>query len=291
MQGRRTIASTMILSQIWHITASNHRRPLVSPPPASYVASRQAHRTRHPPHCVHNSQPTVATPAAINVLTCLRFPSALGVFGPATVVQCLQQLYRTSHPFDFLWQCPHSLSAWMYTTELHPLWLDVWFEWSRVPLERRISIAPDIATTLDLPLWDSTFAPFLDIHKNNAARMSSKRAPTGSWCLHGASNGLRSLRDFLRVGVGGSWPSFHQFIAAMSSGNRAVPVVLQNGSIRFAPVEKSRLIYEHFTKILRDVKLLYSIPHDAQLQMLPLTDHTFQPKIKYIVVPFEVWPK
>ncbi|RHZ30267.1 hypothetical protein DYB37_012123, partial [Aphanomyces astaci] len=77
----------------------------------------------------------------------------------------------------------------------------------------------------------------------------------------------------------------------MSSGNRAVPVVLQNGSIRFAPVEKSRLIYEHFTKILHDVKLLHSIPHDAQLQMLPLTDHAFRAKIKDIVVPFEVWPK
>jgi hypothetical protein len=315
LNGRKVIANSLILSQIWHLTA-------VAPIPDTMVSVWQrlisnyvlgSRTTDDPKYRAHIHKmwhydsrlglgiPHIASKIRTQRLLLLQRLMRPSVLTPPPpwvplvqqqFAQCLEHLYRPSHPFDFLWQNPHSLSAWIYTHELHPLWLDVWSSWSKMSLGSRLSIPPDLQTTLDLPLWDSIYPPFLDDSHKNAARLGSKCAIMRMWCLHGAANGFHSLRNFLRIGTNGLWPSFPQFLGHMSAGNRTVPVSMQHGQIQFKVVKGSRLIYDHFTRIWLSTKNLFNCVDNVQLQPdVEIAATAFTKKIKNAFVPFELWPK
>ncbi|ETV85588.1 hypothetical protein H257_03296 [Aphanomyces astaci] len=69
------------------------------------------------------------------------------------------QLYRASNPYDFLLYHPHPSSKWLMLWEVHPLWIDVWSQWSATPINLRMQLPLTPATTMHLPVWLTTYEP------------------------------------------------------------------------------------------------------------------------------------
>ncbi|RLO02829.1 hypothetical protein DYB28_013916 [Aphanomyces astaci] len=69
------------------------------------------------------------------------------------------QLYRDSYPFDFLFYFPNMSSKWIALRELHPLWRDVWKQWSAIPMSKRVETPPTFDMVMNMPLWLTSYEP------------------------------------------------------------------------------------------------------------------------------------
>ncbi|RLO06065.1 hypothetical protein DYB28_013873, partial [Aphanomyces astaci] len=168
------------------------------------------------------------------------------------------QLYRESYPFDFLFYFPNMSSKWIALRELHPLWRDVWKQWSAIPMSKRVETPPTFDMVMNMPLWLTSYEPMHYGRLKYSACLAS--APNiRRWCLQGASNGLRSLKDFLNTD--GSWPTQAMFISRMSQGNPAARVRLNaaRGRMEFTAIERAVPIYLHLTRVYEQVRGLFNL--------------------------------
>ena len=313
VRGRRTLATTMILSLVWYITAV---RPI---PDETIVKWQRAlsnfilgsksindpnyrpliHKSWHHHKSLGLGIPHIASTIRAQRLRALQtlithansqdkpawIPLVLGQFA-----RCLSALHRASHPFDFLWCTPAEQSHWLNLNEVHPFWLDVWSSWHRVPVQHKLAHPLDFQTILDLPMWLTSHPAFIDNNGRTAAHKAST-AILRRWCIQGAANGIHCLRDVLKTGVGGFWPTFDQFRAAMSSNNPEMTVSMFMGRIRFDMILRSISIYDHFTTIFDNLRARLGIRQDVPTLHQPTTTHGFLSVKDNNRVPFELWKR
>ena len=200
------------------------------------------------------------------------------------------QLYRDDYPFDFLLYFPNTSSKWIELRELHPLWRDVWKHWSAVPMAKRIEAPPTFNAVMNLPLWLTSYEPMHNGPPKYSACLAS--APNiRRWCLHGASNGLRSLKDFLNTD--GSWPTQAIFIARMSHGNPAARVRMSatRDHMECSAIERAVPIYRHVIRVYEQVGRLFNIRPGAPSPGLARTAHPFFGYVKDQSQSFCAWSK
>ncbi|RHY60109.1 hypothetical protein DYB30_005852 [Aphanomyces astaci] len=309
LQGRRLLANTVMLSLLWHVTAA-------LPVPPAMVQSWQSMLNRY-----ILGRKIIPTDRCRPLLAAsLQFDSKLGLGLPhvasrirAQRLQILQRamslatpnrplwqplvlrqfersmgrLHRASCPFDFLLYHPHYKSKWLKLWELHHLWMDVWRQWSATPMARRIQLPLTPATTMQLPVWLTTYEPTMSNGKCAARIVNSP--PTRRWCSHGAYNQLRCLADI--VAVHGRWPTRPEFMVMMCQGNPAAPVERGNdGRMQWAPVYRSGMIYTHLTCVYARVQGLSQLP-PLPTPAAPTARHPFYGLAKDVPTPFELWPR
>ncbi|KAH9114792.1 hypothetical protein LEN26_012576 [Aphanomyces euteiches] len=241
VQGRRVLASSLILSQIWHITAlrpipdtvvTQWQRAL-----ANYIlgsktvtdpkARHLLHQMWHHEKVLGPGIPHIASSIRVQRLKLLQrlirhYDKQDSPHWAQLVMeqfsQCLSGLYCKSHPFDFLSYHPALTSKWLALDELHPLWIDAWSQWAKTPMEHRVQTTLSFTTLLNMPIWLTNHNLFLDDKSQNAGNMTATPM-LRRWCLQGAKNGIRSLADILTTGHTGFWPIFDQFRSSMSANN------------------------------------------------------------------------
>jgi hypothetical protein len=208
LQGRKLLASTMLLSMLWHVTT-------VVPVPQSmveqwqsmvnkFVLGRKTLPTDSYRSLVHSSWqfdkrlglgvPHIAS--TIRTQRLLRLQSIMvqypGGSEPSWSTLVLRQfartmgkLHRRDHPYDFLYYYPCTPSKWLALHELHPLWRDIWSHWSSTPWLKRIAVPPSLDKLMSMPVWLTTYVPMqlgqLKYTANVASHQGSRR-----WCMHGA---------------------------------------------------------------------------------------------------------
>ena len=84
-------------------------------------------------------------------------PPAWATLALEQFAHCTHTIHSDTRPLDFVWYSPQHSSAWLNLAELHPMWLDVWKSWSRVPMKSKLPIGPDFPTTLHMPIWLTTY--------------------------------------------------------------------------------------------------------------------------------------
>ncbi|OQR89237.1 hypothetical protein ACHHYP_06401 [Achlya hypogyna] len=168
--GRRLLTNTMLLSQLWHITAvALVPAPMVErwqPMVNWFILGRKTRPTdRHRPllHRTWSYDPKVGLglphiASMIRTQRLARLQLLKQGSTPSTppwqelvlrqYLRTMGALYRTSHPHDFLDYYPCPSSAWLTLRELHPLWVDVWSQWAATnPAKRnpeaRVELGPD----------------------------------------------------------------------------------------------------------------------------------------------------
>jgi len=271
IHGRLVLATSMILGLIWHVTA-------VTPIPDQFlvvwqralnafvVGNKADVTTRYQPSLAKEwlhvrviglGIPHIASTVRGQRLkllqrvmreSCSAAPPAWAVLVVEQFGHCMQTVFRSSHPFDFLWYKPQKASAWLALEELHPMWLDVWTAWSRVSNCAKLPLRPTLGVVLSMPLWLTTYHDFLADGTTTAASLVSRCSEARQWCQTGASSGLRCLRDILMAArPTGVWPTFDQFNALMQSGSRAARVVIRGGTMGFSVVNYTRAVYTHVT--------------------------------------------
>ncbi|RHY88949.1 hypothetical protein DYB35_009494 [Aphanomyces astaci] len=309
LQGRRLLANTVMLSLLWHVT-------MALPVPPAMVQRWQAMLSRY-----ILGRKTVPTDRYRPLLpTTLHYDHKLGLGLPHVAsrirsqrLQLLQramtqstadrplwqplvlrqfersmgQLYRASNPYDFLLYHPHPSSKWLMLWEVHPLWIDVWSQWSATPINLRMQLPLTPATTMHLPVWLTTYEPTMANGMCAASVVHS--SPTRRWCKHGAANRLRCLADV--VAVHGRWPTRPEFMVMMSQGNPAAPVEInRDGHMHWAPVHRSGMIYNHLTRMHTQVQGLHQLPPNT-VPVPESTRHPFYGMVKDTPTPFELWPR
>lgn len=309
--GRRTLASSLMLSQIWHITAvrpitdemvKQWQRALTnyslgSKAVTDTTSRHLLHQMWHHDKVLGPGIPHIASSIRLQRLKLLQ--RLMRLHGTAEsplwanlvlnqFSQCLTGLYRSSHPFDFLSYYPNTTSKWILLGELHPLWSDVWTQWAKTPMENRTQTSPSFDTLLNMPIWLTNHKPFLDDKSQNAGNMATTPI-LRRWCLQGARNGIRSLADVLQTGHIGFWPTFDQFRASMSANNPEMTVSLHMGRIRFDMVDRSKRIYDHLTLVYRRIGALHDIRSDLPHTNIATTSHPFSRIANKKHYPFETW--
>jgi len=317
IQGRRVLASTAILSTVWYVTA-------VTPIPDAMVATWQ----RALNHYVigrmtdvsakyqapiakmwfHDKQLGLGIPHIASSVRAQRLRLLQRLMQSVTSDEpppwtglvleqfqhCLGTVHRASHPFDFLSYSPQIASAWLQLEALQPLWLDVWRAWSSVPAKDRMPVAPDLATTLSMPVWLTTYHEFTRPSARTVSSVVSRLPDARHWCQYGVGNGLHCLRDLL-VNTGsrfrGYWPDFARFQSAMATGYRGNRVELQRGQIRLQLVHYTRNVHSHLTAVYDAVRARLGIRLDACLADVPSAPHPFRAVVKEHLAPFELWPR
>ena len=310
IQGRRLLVNTMMLSLLWHVTA-------VVPVPAPMVERWQSmvnrfilgrktqptdryrpllHRTWSHDIRVGLGLPHVASKIRAQRLARLqqlmRGPTEASPPWQELVLRQYQRtmgsLYRNSHPYDFLDYYPCTSSAWLTLRELHPLWVDVWSQWAATDPAKRVQVPPNLNTRLQQPVWLTTDVRLLSEAKLCTARLVNNPA-TRQWCLHGATNGVRCLRDL--IPGDGRWPSRPEFLIKMSHGNPGARVELgPDGNLRLALAYRTGLIYNHLHRLYDNITGDFLNTPEAE-RALPPTAHPYQAKVKERIAPFEQWPK
>ena len=309
LQGRRLLASTVMLSLLWHVTVALPVPPAMVHTWQSMVNRYVLGRKTTPTDRHHSLLPTplqfdrklgLGLPHVASRIRAQRLlllqramtvpPTHRPLWQPLVLRQferSMGRLYRESSPFDFLLYHPHYKSKWLMLWEIHPLWIDVWRQWTATPPDQRIQLPLSPATTMQLPVWLTTYEPTLAHGKCAAAMVNSP--PTRRWCTHGVSNQLRCLADL--VAVHGRWPTRAEFVAMMSHGNPAARVEIGNdGRMQWAPVHRSGMIYNHLTSVYATVQGLNQVPPPTS-PAPPTARHPFYGLAKDTPVPFELWPR
>ncbi|OQR86320.1 hypothetical protein ACHHYP_10672 [Achlya hypogyna] len=145
-----------------------------------------------------------------------------------------------------------------------------------------------------MPIWLTSYHEFVDPSNKTAASLVSRYPSTRRWCMRGAGNGLRCLRDFLLNSCNqlqGHWPTFDAFHNAMSSGYAGAAVRLQGGALRLAPTRYATVIHAHFVRIYTTVRQRLNIRLDVSLANEPSAPHPFRMLFKGQAQPFELWPR
>ncbi|ETV89773.1 hypothetical protein H310_15398, partial [Aphanomyces invadans] len=309
LQGRRLLANTVMLSLLWHVTA-------VTPVPDDMVRTWQSMLTRYilgsKTVPTARYRPLLAAPWQFDPKLGLGLPHIASklraqrlmllqrTLSPATATTPLWQplvlrqyarsigkLYRAVHPFDFLLYHPHPSSKWLRLWELHPLWRDVWKQWSATPMDRRIQLPVTPATLLHMPVWLTQYAPTMANGKCAASVVTTP--PTRRWCMYGVANGLHSLHGI--VAVHGRWPTRQEFISMMSQDNRAARVELgSDGSMQWAPVYRAVMLYNHLTAVHQAIPQGHQDPPPTT-PAAPMSRHPFYGLVKDTPQPFELWPR
>ncbi|ETV95721.1 hypothetical protein H310_10794 [Aphanomyces invadans] len=116
-----------------------------------------------------------------------------------------------------------------------------------------------------MPVWLATYEPMaVDGIRHTAKRV--KHAQGRQWCLYGARNGFRALRDFMTPS--GHWLTWQQLAARMRVHNPATRVHLNRaGRITASAARDTAAAYKHLSAV-----------YD-------------QKTIKDVVTPFEQWPR
>ncbi|OQR84340.1 hypothetical protein ACHHYP_13514 [Achlya hypogyna] len=310
IHGRRLLTNTMLLSQLWHVTA-------VTPVPAPmverwqsmvnrFILGRKTHPTdRYRPllHRTWSYDPTVGLrlphiASMIRAQRLARLQLLMQGSTPSTppwqelvrrqYQRTMGALYRTSHPHDFLDYYPCPSSAWLTLRELHPLWVDVWSQWAATDPAQRCQVPLNLNTRLEQPMWLTTDERMLTEGHDCSARLAHGPA-TRRWCLYGASNGVRCLRD-LAPGAG-RWPTRREFLTTMSHGNPEARVELgPDGNMRLAFAPRAGSIYNHLHRLYTNVLADFRATPEAELQQ-PATAHRYLAMVKERVTSFEMWPK
>ncbi|RHY75448.1 hypothetical protein DYB30_006450 [Aphanomyces astaci] len=309
LQGRRLLANTVMLSLLWHVTAALPVPPAMVQSWQSmlnrYILGRKTVPTdRHHPMLSSPLQfdlrlglglPHVASRIRAQRLQLLQRAMTVStadrpLWQPLVLRQferCMGRLHRASNPFDFLLYHPHHKSKWLMLWELHPLWIDVWRQWSATPMDGRIQLPLSSATIMSLPVWLTTFERSMSNGKCAASIVNSPT--TRRWCSHGASNQLRCLADI--VAVHGRWPTRAEFMAMMSDRNPAAQVEIgMDGRMQWATVYRSGMLYNHLTCVHTNVLGLNQPPPPAT-PVPPTARHPFYGLAKDAPVPFESWPR
>ncbi|KAF0706607.1 hypothetical protein As57867_006709, partial [Aphanomyces stellatus] len=154
-------------------------------------------------------------------------------------------------------------------------------------MDRRIQLPLSLATTMNLPVWLTTYEPTMVNGKHTGTIVDAP--PIRRWCSHGVANRLRCLSDI--AAVHGRWPSRSEFIVMMSQGNPPAPVHLgRDGRMCRAPVRRSGMVYNHLTAVYHQVNR----PHQAGPPIPPVAPaarHAFYAMVKGVPTPFELWPR
>ncbi|RHY15136.1 hypothetical protein DYB25_000083 [Aphanomyces astaci] len=310
VQGRRLLASAVMASLLWHVTA------VVVIPPTTvtawqrlltrYVLGRKRdphenyrsllHTSWHHDSALGAGAPHLASgirTQRLLVLQRLMLPvDERPLWAPLVLAQfaeCMGALFRASHPYDFLFYLPHQGTKWLTLTALHPFWVSVWREWSKTPMTQRVGVLPSFDKAMNMPVWLTTYGPMAVgpiRHASKLVRVARGRR----WCLNGARNGLHALRDFTTPG--GAWLTWQQFVGRMRIRNTATRVYLsRHGRITLAVAPNSRAVYAHLTAVYNTLRQSYRVRTDVVLPRPPETAHPFATTIKNHVVPFERWPR
>ena len=312
LQGRKLIVSTMLLSLLWHVTSAvtvpaaivNSWQQMVN----KFVLSRKTgqddsyrpflHRTWQYNKTLGLGVPHIASRLRTQRLLRLQLlmaedpPDELAVWKVLVRRQfgrAMNKLYRIDQPFDFLSYYPNPNSKWLFLWEIHPLWLDIWRNWSSTSMKERIATTPSLDTTLRLPVWLTSYDA---LHAGNETTISTavKSAEMRRWCRNGAGNGLRCLADFLTPH--GYWPTREIFVNNMSSNNASTQVHMNTaGVIDFAPPLRTDAVYNYLTRVFVQVLASYDIRPGTPILNFPEVSHPFVRTIKDSPVPFESWPK
>ncbi|OQR84004.1 hypothetical protein ACHHYP_14031, partial [Achlya hypogyna] len=300
IQGRRLLVNTMLLSQLWHVTAvvpvlpqlvarwqsmvnrfilsrktlpTDRYRPLVHPTwmydiPAGLGLSHIASKLR------------AQRLARLQLL--MRGPSPLSPPLQELVLRQYQRtmglLHRPTHPYDFLDYYPCTSSTWLTLRELHPLWVDVWSQWAATDPAKRVQVPPNLTMCLEQPMWLTTDVRMFS-NDNHCTGRLAQFPETRRWCLHGAANGIRCLGDV--VARTGRWPSQPDFIRMMSHANPAA---------QLAPIARANRIYHHLRRLHDNIVATHhGSPETAQA--LPPMPHRYLAVVKERPTPFQLWPK
>jgi len=317
IQGRRVLATSVILATLWYVTA-------VTVIPVVYIkvwqrmlnnyvvgAKTSVDDKYQPPinsMWLHDRHLGLGIPHISSTIRGQRLRLLQRLMTSATddeppmwaplvldqFALCMQTAWRASHPFDFLSYSPQVASAWLTLEALHPLWLDVWRAWSHVPMMDRMPLPPDLATTLSMPVWLTTYHEFVQPSNMTVSSLVSRSPPARRWCQHGVGNGLRCLRDFLHTTsrqLTGFWPDFATFQQVMTSCFRGATVSLQHGRIWIDSVQYTRSVYNHLTQIYDAVRTRLRVRRDVSLADVPTAPHPFRATINDHITPFELWPR
>jgi hypothetical protein len=317
IQGRRVLATSVILSTLWYVTAVTvvperytkvWQRTLNNYVVGAKTDSDVKYRPPINSMWLHDKRLGLGIPHIASKLRGQRLRSLQRLMTASTAddvpawaklvlgqfKRCMQTAWRESHRFDFLCYQPHALSAWLLLDTLHPLWRDVWSEWSKVSWRDRMPRPPDLATTLSMPVWLTTHPEFVRPSGVMAASVAAKSVPARQVCQHGLSNGLRSLRDFLHNAgprFRGYWPDFDRFQQAMSSGYSGLEVDMRFGQIWITLVPYLRTVHTHLTAVLDAVRTRLHVRRDVSLADVAEAPHAFRKLVKNQDTPFELWPR
>jgi hypothetical protein len=315
--GRVVLATSVILSTVWYVTA-------VTPVSDTYLkvwqrmvnnfvtgAKTEVTDKYQPPihkMWMYDKQLGLGVP---HVASCIRgqrlrllqkymvaiqlpSPPAWSVLVHEQFSHCMGTLSRRSHPFDFMSYSPMISSAWLELGALQPLWLDVWRSWSAVPMRHKMPLLPDLATTLSMPIWLTTYHEFVAPSVKTAASLLSRCPETRRWCQHGVGNGLHCLRDLLCNTPGqlpGFWPTFSQFHGALTSGYRGVVVALRQGNVHVPVMHYASTVYKHLTDVYTAVRRRLHVRPAVSLADVAAAPHQFRMLINNYSQPFESWPR
>ncbi|OQR81764.1 hypothetical protein ACHHYP_16428, partial [Achlya hypogyna] len=312
LQGRKLIATTMLLSLLWHVTAAVHvPRPLVATWQRmvnKYILGRKTslsdqhrpliHRTWQFDKILGLGLPHVASKIRSQRLLRLQqlmqpdppdAPAPWKVLVRRQFSRTMDKLYRATHPFDFLLYYPNHSSKWLFLWELHPLWQDIWRQWALTPMDQRIAVPPSLDVTMNLPMWLTTYDVLLAEPAGHASNVA-KNPTIRRWCRHGANNGVRCLKDMLTRQ--GTWPTKTAFIARMSVDNPAAIVeIAPSGSMVFGTPDRAGLVYAHLTKLVDQVFRTFQVRAGASFPAISTTSHPFVTAVKDQPCAFEIWPK
>ncbi|OQR80485.1 hypothetical protein ACHHYP_17509, partial [Achlya hypogyna] len=300
IQGRRLQVSTMLLSQLWHVTAV-----VPVPPPMvarwqsmvnRFILSRKTLPTDSYRPLVHQTWaydisaglavPHIASKLRAQRLACLQLLMR-GTVAELVLRQyqrTMGLLHRPTHPYDFLDYYPCTSSTWLTLRELHPLWVDVWSQWAATDPAKRVQVPPNLTMCLEQPMWLTTDARMLS-NDNHCAGRLAQFPETRRWCLHGAANGIRCLGDV--VARTGRWPSQPDFIRMMSHANPVARVELgPTGTMQLAPVARATRIYHHLRRLHDNIV----VNHRGLLnvtQATPPMSHRYSAMAKERPTPFQ----
>ncbi|EQC37008.1 hypothetical protein SDRG_05825 [Saprolegnia diclina VS20] len=310
LKGRRLLASSVMVSLLWHVTAV-----VVIPPKTvtawqqmltRYVLGRKRDPTEPYQSLLHASWnhhiglgagiPHIASAIRTQRLLTLQrlmLPEEVRpLWAPLVLAQfeeCMGHLYRESHPFDFLCYVPHWGTKWITTSKLHPFWFDVWRQWSKTAWAKRVAVPPTYDMVTNMPVWLTTYEPMAIDTIRHAAKCD-KHAQGRAWCLHGAGNGFRALRDFMTPS--GHWFTWTELAARMRQGNPATRVHLhRQGRIVVSAARDIAAAYKHLCVVYDQVRRLHDIRTDVLLPRPAMTTHPFRKLVKDVVQPFQNWPR
>ena len=312
IQGRKLIVSTMLLPMLWHVTAAvtvpkstiNVWQQMVK----KFILGRKTHITdKHRPAICQTWQydrklglgiPHVASKIRTQRLLRLQhlmLPDAPDQLTPWKVLvqrqfaRTVSKLHRDDHPFDFLLYYPNRSSKWLQLWELHPLWADIWRQWSSTPMSQRIGSPPSLENILNQPIWLNSYEA-MQVGRARYAFNIARNPDIRRWCRNGAQNGLRSLKDFLTRQ--GTWPTSAVFVTRMSTNNSAARVQLdRSGSIVLATPSLALQVYMHLTRLYDHVLQSHQVRPGTAFPNVPTTSHPFTAVVKENFQPFETWPK
>jgi len=311
LAGRKIVASSMLLSQLWHVTMvttiSKQRLAKWQKLVSGYVLGRRTfldskfrpwlHHTWHHDKQLGLGLPHIASSIRGQRLRLLQYymrtrgTSNEPMWAQYVSLQfqhSMVRLWRDSHPFDFLCYEPNNTSSWLHLHHLEPLWHDVWKQWAAVPMAKRMPLPLDLAHTLHAPMWLTRVPALLVDGLSAAARLAN--APMGrTWCQEGVANGLWCLNDMLHTEYG--WLSWVAFLSRIHNGEHVTRVVYDrlNDCIRIVDPERIRPVYHHFVALLEQLRRTHVRP-GAALAPAPWRSHPFrrQPDSGG-PVPFEYW--